>query len=47
VKESRDYLGLLKQRRDARTDVSDVQIAQWNYHLADAEYLLAKLQNAR
>jgi hypothetical protein len=47
VKESRDYLGLLEQRRDARTDVSDVQIAQWNYHLADAEYLLAKLQNAR
>ena len=47
VKESRDYLGILQQRRAARTDVGDVQIAQWSYHLADAEYLLAKLQNTR
>ena len=47
VKESRDYLNILEQRKAARTDVSDVQVAQWSYHLADAEYLLAKLQNAR
>jgi len=47
AKESRDYLQVLINRMMARTDVSSLQVAQWKYHLADAEYLLAKLQNAR
>ena len=44
LQQCRDTLAMLKNRMQARTDVSDVQVAQEAYHLADAEYLLAKLQ---
>jgi RNA polymerase sigma factor (sigma-70 family) len=47
IKECRDYHALLKNRMGAGADVSNLQVSQWAYHLADAEYLLAKVQAGR
>ena len=42
VQQCRDMLAVLEQRK--AQDVSFVQIAQGEYYVADAEYLLAKMQ---
>lgn len=47
VQQCRDTLAMLNARMRARTDVSEVQVAQSTYHLADAEYILARLQAGR
>ena len=43
VQQCRDMLGILQKRLG--NDVTRVSIAQGAYHLANAEYLLAKLQS--
>jgi RNA polymerase sigma factor (sigma-70 family) len=47
VQQCRDTLAMLKLRMGAGGDVSSVQVAQMGYHLADAEYLVAKLRVGR
>ena len=42
AQQCRDMLAILERRRGQ--DVSNVQRAQGEYHLADAEYVLAKMQ---
>jgi hypothetical protein len=42
VQKCRDMQAMLERRKGQ--DVSNVQLAQGEYHLADAEYLLAKMQ---
>ena len=44
VRGVRETATILQKRFDAGVDVSRVQVAQGQYHVADAEYLLAKLQ---
>jgi RNA polymerase sigma factor (sigma-70 family) len=44
VEQSRANLKIVKARFDAGLDVSDVQVRQAEYYVADAEYVLAKVR---
>jgi len=47
VKQVRESADVLRKRFEAGVDVSRVTVAQGEYHVADAEYFLAKLQARR
>ena len=47
VGQVREFAGILKKRYEAGLDVSRVQLAQANYYVADAEYVVAKLEGAK
>ena len=47
IEQIRAFAEILKKRYEAGLDVSRVQLAQANYYVADAEYVVAKLEGAK
>ena len=47
IEQVRAFADILEKRYEAGLDVSRVQLAQANYYVADAEYVVAKLEGAK
>ena len=47
IEQVRAFAEILKKRYEVGLDVSRVQLAQANYYVADAEYVVAKLEGAK